>query len=121
MSFDKNVVPSWTLTKCFGISKWIEWSDLLDLAKNFVENDTIQLKIKIKIDDESNENRNKVALESQDKCCKDSSLAIYLLTATNVDKLMAAPSPEFQIKDLPFDMIVYKTTLANYTFVYDQK
>lgn len=92
----------------FGIPVFIQWDDLFKADNKYVKNDTIQLKIEITAEDPNSVNKSVLIIDCIDKSCDCGSLATFLLTVVNVENLMTVHSPRFFLRNLPWDLTVYK-------------
>lgn len=90
----------------------IEWCDLIDTQKNLVNDDAIQIDITIDAVDPNDVNQSMLILENTAKCCANDCLADFKLTVVNVKNLMAVRSPQFLLRGLLWDFVIYKDRSA---------
>lgn len=94
--------------RSFG-NKIIEWRHLTDPTEGYVKNDAIKLDIKIRTVEQNCE----LLFDALDWHYENSSTAKFLLTVTNVNKLMAVRTTEFDMKNSPWTLTVYKSSSAH--------
>lgn len=97
----------------YGTSELIKWNELLKNENKYVKKDTIQLKIEITADNPNDSERSILNFKTTDKCCDDSSHAIFRLTVRNVKNLVAVRTPQFNLRGLPWHMTLYKCQTSN--------
>lgn len=86
----------------YGTSSLIKWDDLFDENVNYVEDDTINLDISIEATDPDNV-RSNLKLEDIE------SSTTFHLTVTNIKSLMAVRSTKFNMRNLPWVLMVCKS------------
>ncbi|XP_031628118.1 uncharacterized protein LOC116343930 [Contarinia nasturtii] len=86
----------------------IRWSDVFDMTKGYVENDTICLEIKIEVADPSEHIKSDLVLENTYKSCKDGCQTKFQLTVSNITGLMTIQSPPFNLRNALWYFLIYK-------------
>lgn len=92
----------------WGISDFIAWSDLFDEDKEFVHNDEIELEMLIRASVPVIVDKNTELFESLDRCCASASRGRFRWTVNNVGELLAACSPQFFLRGLPWELSVFR-------------
>lgn len=100
-------------TKSITISSVVEWSDLMDVAKNLVNADAIQLDIVVDAVDPNDTQQSMLLFENTAKCCENDCFAEFKLTVVNVKHLMAVRTPKFLLRGLLWDFSIYKDSSAH--------
>lgn len=90
----------------------VEWCDLIDAAKNLVNDDTIQMDISIDAVDPNDTHQSMLIFENTAKCCENDCLADFKVTVVNVKNLMAVRSPQFLLRGLLWDFCIHKDRSA---------
>lgn len=96
------------LASSFGIYSLIPWNDLINEDKKYVKDDTIRLEAKIEAEDPTSLSRSIPKFQCIDKSCECGCHATFELTVMNVSNLMAVRSPEFTVRGMPWNIIVFK-------------
>lgn len=92
----------------------IPWSDLMDASKGYItENNAINLQMSIKVNDPNDNQASKLQFENLDKCCDEGGLTTYRLTITNIENLMAVKSPQFVLRNMPWQLTVFQNHLRH--------
>lgn len=84
----------------------IKWRELFD--GGFVQNDAINLEIQVDVADPNDEHKSVLKFIELDKCCNESGFAKFQLTVSNVDALVAVRSPEFTMRNMPWNITIFK-------------
>lgn len=96
-----------------GYSNFIQWDRLFNDKNQYVRDDTIQLEIKIEAEDPHKVDRSVMHFECVDKSCNSGCQATFRLTVKNIANLLAVRTPEFNLRDIPFYLTVYKDYRSN--------
>lgn len=86
----------------------IRWTDLFDLDKYYVKDDTIDLELKIDVADPSDGNKSNLRFESVDNCCDGGRVGTFRAIINNIEHLMAVRTPEFKLRNLPWFLTIFK-------------
>lgn len=116
LPFDKNVNPFEyrnrpNVFSCsengYGRGKFINWKRLITVRNGFVRDDTIRFEIKIEVADPNDENTSTLNFDVLDKCCGNGSNAVFRLTVSKIDALMAVATPKFMLRGLYWKITIY--------------
>ncbi|XP_055296988.1 uncharacterized protein LOC129565790 [Sitodiplosis mosellana] len=89
--------------------RWLlKWSDLLDVAKQYVSNDTISVKIEIIVADPNDANKSQLVFEDIGASGAERRSMKCQLTITNADSLLAVRSPQITFQNAPWFLVVFK-------------
>lgn len=86
----------------------IDWNDLFDAEKCYVENDTIILDIKIDVVDPYAPHKSELLFTDKSSGCSNKECRLFQLTVKNIENLMAVKSSRFIIKNCSWDLTVIK-------------
>lgn len=89
----------------FGRTTMISWKDVLNSAKNYAIDDTVNFELKIDVADPIERNRSRIIFSRYSK-------TKYRFVVSNIDNLMAVRSPPFMFQKMPFNLVVYKSSCA---------
>lgn len=91
----------------WGISNFISCAELFDNNNDYVKNDSINLEVTIKANGPVIGDGNSL-FECLDRCCASASSGRYRWTVRNVGELLAACSPQFFLRGLPWEISVFR-------------
>lgn len=97
----------------YGSHSLIEWQNLFDAEKKFVQNDTINLDISIEAADSDEQRRSKLSFEYIGISCRDGCMSSFRFSITNIKSLMAVRSPQYAKQKLPWDFTVLKNSSSS--------
>lgn len=92
----------------YGKSRFIQWNDLFDKAKNYVQNGAINLEVKVKAENPNDPSKSQLKIEPIGKHCDNDDSANFRLTVTNIANLMAVKSPSFKLHGLSWCLQIMK-------------
>lgn len=94
----------------FGTGSFIEWNDLLNPKKSFVNDDMIKVDITIEVDDPSDNKKSELVFENVHNNCNHNK---FRLNITNLQNLMTVRSPIFALQKQPWSLTVCKDHSSN--------
>lgn len=91
-----------------GFTTFVDWIDLFDMKKKFVNDDAIQLDVNIEAADPHELNPSIMVVSNSERCCENDCLVTFQLNVININNLMAVRSPQFVLRGLLWDFSIYK-------------
>ncbi|XP_031635584.1 uncharacterized protein LOC116348658 [Contarinia nasturtii] len=93
--------------RCCGTVDFIKWERLINIENGFVRDDTIRVEIKIEVTDPNYEDKSLLKFDVLDKCCECVNRALFRLTVSNIDALMAVGTPAFILFGLRWKISIF--------------
>lgn len=118
---ESNCVPSVfgrTSLNGVGFCQLIQWNDLFADKNGYIKDDTIKLEINIEAENPNDPNRSSLHLKRVEKDCSCGSSATFQLIVKNVSKLMALQVPQFDLRGLPWKIVIGKEADSLFTQLY---
>lgn len=84
------------------LKKFINWTDLIDASKNYVNDDKIELDINIKVGVPNTTNL--MDFVTMDTCCANTTMIKFRLQLNKIEELMIVQSPPFTVRNMPWEM-----------------
>ncbi|XP_055297484.1 uncharacterized protein LOC129566021 [Sitodiplosis mosellana] len=92
----------------YGTAKFIKWSELINIEKNYVKNDMAVFNMKIQSANPNDENASKLQCDPKEYCSGCNKI-YFRLTINNVDNLMAVRKSRFILQKFGWDLTVFKS------------
>lgn len=102
----------------FGDNAIISWDDLFDASKGYVKNDTIKMEFLVEVADQSPNTKSNLILTRTDNC-REGNWSKYHLTVTNIENLMAVQLPKIVLRNIPWNLIVFKDQTGHLGIYHD--
>lgn len=107
VSLDPHIFDSKAFNR--GLVCFIQWKQLIDEEYSYVKNDAIILDVTIVAESSNYENRSALTFDNLETCCDEGCLSTFRITVTNIEALFVVRSEQFMIRNLPWDLSVYRS------------